>query len=206
MPLPATLRRFAAPTALAGITWFVVVVTVMVAITNYSNIPGRRSPSPAIWPSQSHVTRDRTLPTLLMFAHPHCPCTRASVGELALFMARHQGRVRARVLFLQPEGVSQDWTRSDLWRETARIPGVQVSSDPAGAEAKLFGAETSGQCVLYSPEGELRFQGGITISRGHWGDNPGLSALEGQVSGKIATEVRTAVFGCSLGVMECRKE
>jgi hypothetical protein len=78
---------------------------------------------------------------------------------------------------------------------------VTVQRDDAGREARLFGAETSGDTRLYSATGELMFHGGITIARGHSGDNPGRDALEALLFGKPAGATKTRVFGCSL--FEC---
>jgi hypothetical protein len=136
--------------------------------------------------------------------HPHCPCSRASIGELALLMAHCQGRVDAQVLFLQPAEMSSDWVLTDLWREAARIPGVTVSRDEAGREARLFGAETSGDTALYDGQGRLMFHGGITIARGHSGDNPGRDALEALLLGTPTQQTNTPVFGCSL--FECKSK
>jgi hypothetical protein len=57
--------------------------------------------------------------------------------------------------------------------------------------------------VLYGPQGDLLFQGGITMSRGHEGDNPGRSALESLVRHKLFNQVRTSVYGCSLLSTHC---
>jgi hypothetical protein len=85
-----------------------------------------------------------------------------------------------------------------LWRQAAAIPGVTVHSDDGGVETRRFHAETSGYTVLYDPRGNLLFQGGITSSRGHEGDNAGRTALESLVQGKVFSQVRTSVYGCSL--------
>jgi len=93
--------------------------------------------------------------TLVMLAHPHCPCTKASIGELAAIMAHCQGRLTAYVLFIKPEGFSDDWEESDLWQAASRIPGVKVLIDDNGDEARLFHAARSGQTVLYDSQGHL---------------------------------------------------
>ena len=49
--------------------------------------------------------------------------------------------------------------------------------DDDGAEARRFGAETSGQTLLYDARGALAFSGGITGARGHAGDNAGRASL-----------------------------
>jgi hypothetical protein len=72
----------------------------------------------------------------------------------------------------------------------------------AGQEAKLFGAKTSGDVLLFGANGKLIFAGGITASRGHEGDNPGadamLKALGESRRNKVSTTTATPVFGCSL--------
>ena len=60
--------------------------------------------------------------TLVLAVHPHCPCTRASLDELAVIMTRGSGRVAARVLFVQPEGFSERWAQTDMWRTVRSIP------------------------------------------------------------------------------------
>lgn len=136
--------------------------------------------------------------TLIMLAHPHCPCTRASVSELANVMARVQGKVRAYVLFLKPHDSDHSWDDTDLRRSAAAIPGVAVLSDIDGVEAKRFGAETSGHTMLFNPSGRLLFSGGITESRGHAGGNAGESAIVSLVNTHTADRATTFVFGCSL--------
>ena len=78
------------------------------------------------------------------------------------------------------------------------MPGVAVMDDVDGKLAKLFGAETSGYVVIYNPQGKLLFNGGITGSRGHAGDNAGLSAAVGWLTDNNSHLRCTSVYGCSL--------
>jgi hypothetical protein len=39
-----------------------------------------------------------------MAIHPHCPCSRASIGELSILMAHSRGRLAAFVVFVEPPG------------------------------------------------------------------------------------------------------
>jgi hypothetical protein len=131
-------------------------------------------------------------------AHPHCPCTRATIGELALLMTRLRNRATATVVFVRPDGVPKKWEETDLWYDAQQIPGVSVVNDPGGKEAALFGAEASGQTVLYDANGELQFSGGVTASRGHSGDNAGRSAIVELVTSGRAEQRQTPVYGCYL--------
>ena len=133
-----------------------------------------------------------------MLAHPHCPCTAASVGELAQIMARLQGKVAAYVLFVKPKEAGRDWDDTSLRRSAEAIPGVNVVFDPDGVEARRFGAETSGHTLLFAADGRLLFSGGITASRGHAGDNAGERAIVALVNNQTPARTQTLVFGCSL--------
>lgn len=146
--------------------------------------------------------------TLIMLAHPKCPCTRASVEELSKLMAYGRGRLRAYLLFAKPNGYPDDWSKTDLWMTAASIPGVTVLFDDDGIEADRFGTSTSGQVILYDQTGKLQFRGGITQSRGHSGDNAGRSAVEALVSGRVPERDQTPVFGCPLfdPDSECRRQ
>jgi hypothetical protein len=71
-------------------------------------------------------------------------------------------------------------------------------TDIDGREARHFQAFTSGQTLLYSSEGELLFSGGITIARGHEGDNSGRLAIESLLANSAAEVRQTPVFGCPI--------
>src|ERR1700722_10952551 len=82
-----------------GAVWLCVIGTGMAALWKYESLPGARLAVPASWPSGSHISRVSGVATLVMFAHPRCPCTRASIGELEKLMAQSHGLVRAHVVF-----------------------------------------------------------------------------------------------------------
>lgn len=185
--------------AVAAFVWVMIVVGGMGSLAHYAAKSGSQSDAPEQWPSQSCIPLAVDTATLVMFVHPRCPCSKASLGELAKLMSRHPGHLGAHIVFLNPEVTQEDWSRTGLWREAEAIPGVVVRQDRAGDEARLFHAETSGQTVLYSREGMLMFQGGVTVSRGHHGDSPGMDALK-ELLGKslLSSPVQAAVFGCPL--------
>jgi hypothetical protein len=113
-------------------------------------------------------------------------------------MTRLQGKVAAVVIFVRPKDFAEDWEFTDLWHSAQSIPGTRVLSDAGGVEAARFGAQASGQAMLYDASGNLRFSGGITASRGHSGDNAGRSAIVSLVTTGSAQTTRTSVYGCSL--------
>lgn len=183
--------------------WLVTAVAGSVVLLDYQSRPSQTGRASVRWPAGAPVTRDPARATLVMFVHPHCPCSRASMGELAVLMARCEGRVAAHVLFFRPISLSDDWARTDLWRSAAAIPGVDVRFDLDGAAARAFGAETSGYTVLYDSNGQMLFHGGITAGRGHFGDNGGLSAVMSLLRHEVDGPQETDVFGCSLFNNNC---
>ena len=164
----------------------------------YENSPGTVGGVPKVWPVDSRVQRPTTLPTLVMMVNPQCPCSRASIGELASLMAESQELVYVHVVFVRPWEFPDEWEKTDLWGKTEAIRGVTMSVDQGGVEARRFGSQTSGQVMLYSAQGQLLFSGGITASRGHSGDNEGRSAIVALLTQGRAARDETPVFGCPL--------
>ena len=183
---------------LAAAIWLVVVAGGMGALLKYSMTPGANGSIPTQWPVDSRITLDAKKPNLILFAHPRCPCTAATIGELEILMSDRPGKISAQVWFIKPAGVSEDWEETALWKKASAIPGVTVHRDDDLSEARKFGAGTSGLTLVYAPDGQLLFQGGITLSRGHAGDNPGRDAIMTMLDQKEPIEAHTPVFGCPL--------
>lgn len=178
--------------------WLLIIGIGGAVMSNYQTTPGHAAATPERWPSGAKIPLAPDRATLVMFAHPKCPCTRASVEELNRLLARCPGQIATHVFFLKPAGSAEDWTQTALWRSAAAIPGVNVHEDLDGGQGRRFGAETSGQVALYDARGQLLFKGGITASRGHAGDNPGVSAIVSFSNGQSTGLRQTPVYGCSL--------
>jgi hypothetical protein len=197
-----TRRKIVLQTVAAGLLWVAAVAVGLWFMLNYERTAGATGAVPTAWPSGSSIPRSANQATLVLFAHPRCPCTRATMSELAELMAKTTGKLQTCVVFFTPPGASADWTESDLHASAAAIPGVKVLDDLRGTEAKRFGAETSGHALLFGRDGKLLFSGGITASRGHAGDNAGESAIASIVNGHGAPQDRSLVFGCSFNQRE----
>lgn len=178
--------------------WLLMIGTGTGLLWSYNGTPGVAAAAPGRWPADSRLRHDTDRATLVMLAHPHCPCTRASLGELARLMAQARGRVTAYVLFVKPSGFPDGWEKTDLLTSAAAIPGVTVVRDDEGVEAGRFSAATSGQTMLYDAGGKLLFSGGITRARGHEGDNAGRAAIVSLLTADEAGQSETPVFGCPL--------
>jgi hypothetical protein len=182
----------------AGALWLSMVGAGIGTLLSYESTPGVAAATPDLWPAASRLKPAAGRATLVMSAHPHCPCTRASIGELARLMTEARGRVTAYVLFVKPRGFSDGWEQTGLWASAAEIPGVTPVLDDEGVEAGLFRAATSGQTVLYDAAGRLLFSGGITSARGHAGDNAGRAAIVSLLTAGEAERRDAPVFGCPL--------
>jgi hypothetical protein len=190
-----------ASTVAAIALWVAVVGMGARTLLRYAYTPERVTSPPAAWPAGSSLRQAAGRPTLLVFAHPECPCTRATLGELALVIAQ-VGVPDAYVVFSAPATVVDAWDRTGLWKSAVSLPQVHVVVDRGGVEARRFHATTSGQTFLYSARGSLLFNGGITASRGHAGPNDGHDALVALLGGGVMRGASwhrtTPVFGCSL--------
>lgn len=171
----------------------------------------RTTPPPAAsqmiqaWPADSSLVRDPELPTLLMFAHPRCECTNASLAQLRDLMPRLEGRVRPYILFAQSEGGPVETSPTENQALAASIPGVTILPDEASREGDRFGATTSGQVMLYDSAGRLLFTGGIAPLHEYQGEPPMvrglLAAIDSAFGGGAPgpqVQMPNAVFGCAL--------
>lgn len=163
----------------------------------YSREQGASGNANDFWPNESKMTRG-PYPILVVFAHPHCPCSAATIGELERLLPYLKEKVDIRIAFIQPHDRGVDWVKGDLWSRASAIPGVEVIIDRDGKEADLFDARTSGHTYLYDAGGKLVFSGGITPSRGHMGDSLGRKTILSWLETGVYPLEKTKVFGCSL--------
>jgi hypothetical protein len=178
--------------------WGLVVGAGFLLLQGYAARPGDAGKPPVSWPAGSLIPRDGRRPTLLIFLHPCCPCSAASLAELAAILDRHGDRVSAHALLLQPSRPPRQWRRSAIEQELANLPDLHIWQDRNGAEALRFGVVTSGHVLLYEVQGRLTFSGGITPARGHRGENCGRAAVLARIFGEEGEVAENPVFGCSL--------
>jgi len=179
-------------------TWIAVVALGFGGLAVYESRPGLRAVAPQNWPVRSRFARDPDRWTLLLFLHPRCPCSQASLQELEELLPGNAARLRARIICNKPKGVPEGWEKTATWRQAMAMKNVDVICDENDGERACFGVATSGQVLLYDPNGELRYSGGITRSRGHPGANAGRAAIESLLRGESPRSNRQPVFGCPL--------
>jgi hypothetical protein len=198
---PAAARRGRLWLGVGLAVWGIAVAGGMVLMADYAVKPGEIGAAPRHIAPLTDAASGRC--RLAMFVHARCPCTAASVAELARIMERLEGRVDAVVYLFRPESQPDDWTHGPIRDAAASIRGVRTVVDPEGRIAKSFGANTSGDVLVYDAAGKLRFHGGITPARGHEGESLGKSAVLAAVLGEPAPADATPVFGC---VLQPRRE
>lgn len=182
---------------IAGVSlWSLLAVAGLAKLAAHQGVPGQAGKGRASWPVEAGFANDSQRPTLVMLAHPGCPCTLASLRELEKIQGETSVGLTAHILFLEVPGAADE--DSATIRLARSLPGVVVHVGVPAETARIWGARTSGQVFLYNVDGRLRFSGGITFSRGHEGLNIGRSAIVSFVrTGKLATN-QAPVFGCSL--------
>jgi len=150
------------------------------------------------WPANALVALDPARPVLVLFLHPRCPCSSASIAELDRVLSRHPGAFRSYAVLTLPPGVKSGWEAGRNLEAARKLPGTALVFDRGGALALSFGARDSGTLLAYGPEGTRLFVGGITASRGHEGESLGALALTDIAVGQEPRQAESPVFGCPL--------
>lgn len=181
--------------------WVVCLVAGLGWILSYEMTPGDSGTSASHWPAATSIPLAADRLTLLIFVHPRCPCTHASLTELSSVLQRSDQPVSAHAVILDPNGVDETWRNGPIRDQVGRIPGLAAQEDAGGKEHRVFGARTSGEVFVFRPSGELLFHGGVTAGRGHAGPSAGTQALDHLLLGLAPRVRQTPVYGCGL---ECR--
>lgn len=180
------------------LSWFVCISIGLIYEFHYEVTPGAKAHPASSWPEQNSIKLSKSGFTLIMLAHPKCPCTRASLYELQHILEHSHSPVSSYVLFYRPAGVPKGWMRSSLYYKAKSMPRVRAVRDLNGVLASKFRGSVSGQTYLYNSRGELLFSGGITFSRGHEDDNPGEESVLALLAGQKPICRYSPVFGCSI--------
>jgi len=198
-PAPAPRRlRPRALLVLGTLLWLSGIALGLASLWRYQRSPGARAEARSEWPKASAIARPTDRPVLLQFIHPHCQCSSASLSELAKLLGRVATPPAVYILFMRPDGLGAGWEESRNWAAAHRIAGASVLVDLDGAEARHFGAKTSGQTFVYGVGGELLFDGGLTSARGEVGDSVGGLRVLATLGGVAPDRRESSVFGCSL--------
>src|SRR3989442_9935856 len=121
----AASRRARRIVWLATAVWLGAFAVGTAAFLHFEFTPGDEARAPLVWPKESSLAFDREGATLVLFAHPHCVCTRASLDELQVVLSHHTRPVRAQVVFVKLPGFSDEEMKDESWEKAGRIPGLE---------------------------------------------------------------------------------
>jgi len=193
--------------AAALVFWAVAVVTGFGMLWRYKATAATQADEPPLsWPSASALARTPGRPTLVLFVHPHCGCSQATVTELARLLGRVRGPLDVRVAVVRPVGVEAGWDDTALVGRAEAIPGVTVVRDADGIEAARFAGHASGFTVVYGADGRRLFAGGLTSSRGHEGESFGSRRIVSLLETGLADRGDAPTFGCALASTAVARE
>ncbi len=183
---------------LFAVLWLLLCAASFGALNWYKLKPGPVGKINSFWPQNIPHEHNRTTYNLVLFAHPRCGCTSASLMELEKILVKTKNNLKVKIFFYHPKGESANWSDGESKTMALKLPNTEVYDDDGGEVARRFGAMTSGQTLVYSLEGKLVYAGGITESRGHTGDNTGARSIASVVeTGKTIINTQP-VFGCVL--------
>ena len=135
-------------------------------------------------------------PQLFVFLHPRCACSFATLNELERVIASVSDKPDIHFYFADVMD-HQALLETHLWQQAQHFNAQSLQIDIQNI-ADFFAVESSGTLLLYKANGELLFNGGITASRGHEGDNAGKSQLISILNQQTFEPTQPAVFGCAL--------
>jgi hypothetical protein len=158
---------------------------------------------PIHWPADSQILRAAGRHCLLVFLHPKCSCSQATVTELEKLLStptrlRHDNLLRVCVVATTPLAAEAIWANTRLIQRSSALPGAELFLDYGGAEASRFAVEVSGTVMLFDATGAQRYAGGVTRARGHEGDNVGRDTLLRLLNGAPVPATAIPALGCRL--------
>ena len=194
--------------AAALVVWAVAVVAGFGMLGRYKATAATQAPDgpPLVWPAESALPRTPGRPTLVLFVHPRCGCTQATVTELARLLGRVRGPLDVKVAVVRPDGVPDGWDETALVGRAESIPGVAVFRDAGGTEAARFAGSASGFTVVYGADGRRLFAGGLTSARGHEGESFGGRRIVSLLETGVADRGDAPTFGCALASTAAARE
>lgn len=182
------------------------------AIADYSNRPcDRGTPSLTLDPNQTSADllavlnefaqselRRTDSKKLLVFYHPHCPCTAASLRNLQRINSSLVSERKIYAFAFHPQDEPVTWIESPTTKLLRGIPNITIIPDREAIACQAFGLSTSGHMLVYDEAQRLIFSGGITPGRGHEGDCQSSFDLRQKINGEKSTLNYWPVYGCSI--------
>lgn len=178
--------------------WFVLVLAGFAQMAEYQSTPGQSAQPANGFPVNTQITPVPATATVVMFIHPQCPCTRASLSELERLQCQVPATTRIYIVCAWPPDAPDNWADTPLVHSAQSLQRIKFVNDVDRTLLTAFDSKTSGETFVYDEHCGLVFHGGITRGRGHEGDNAGRSAIGQLLNHGTASTVETPVFGCPL--------
>ena len=102
------------------------------------------------WPATSQLVRDPGRPTLIMFVHPHCPCSRATLAELDRLLSPRRDRVAVRIVMVRPSGFEAGCGTVRPWPAARADRRSEVLTTRMASKRDDFGANFRRDHVVHS--------------------------------------------------------
>ena len=174
-------------------------------LTDYANRPGRQGEIAETFSLEwaaSEWSLDQDFDdkkcTLVLFYHPHCPCTKATARCLQRLFTRFDDRPNFVAVAYCPDIEDDVWIESTLTSSLRELGPSHIVIDRDGRCCRRFGVFTSGHAIIYDVGGSLVFSGGITPGRGHEGHSSAASDLVAKVNGRSGEVNHWPVYGCTI--------
>ena len=181
---------------LSLLVWSLFVAISFLWLLNYKGGAGAVSDPQKLLPLNAGIV-NTAQKSLYVFLHPNCSCSTATVNELKRLL--HSIEVKPLVnIYFADVGDKEGIQQSSLWNSVSSIDGVKLLIDDDNEVIDLMGQKTSGNIVLYDEMGHLKFNGGITSSRGHEGDSKGKLKLQALLRGENENAITINTYGCGL--------
>ncbi|MDA8792481.1 hypothetical protein N9N67_04500 [Bacteriovoracaceae bacterium] len=177
--------------------WSIGIISGLVITYEYSLGSGEKSQLKSSWPNESSLKFNPGKYNLVMFLHPECTCSKASLFHFKEILSEiKHDNLDSKIIFTMPKEKEKEWINSALVKEVKEAGSIQLIFDQSSEEFKRFDAKTSGQAFLFSPSKDLLFNGGITDSRGHIGYNQGEDFIINTLNKRGLASKDVDVFGC----------
>ncbi len=183
--------------AIVGCAWLGTICAGFVWLGLSDAQPGSRGAPPVQLAAVPELQADSGLVSLTCFIHPQCPCTRATLRDLERVATHVRETAQLRVVVAYPSD-HPEWMSTATVAFASTISGVRIVPDPGGLLTAACGVKTSGHTLIYGPEGDLRYSGGLVPLRNHEGNAETRDCVLQVIESQPKRPVQTPAFGCPM--------
>src|SRR5882762_11463884 len=119
--------------------WLGLIVVGYAWLLRYSFAVGKAATAPGTIPHGLASSAPSARPQLLLALHPRCPCSRATLTELAKILSRAANACDVTVLLYRPADKPDSWLEGALL-DTCRQLNCRICPDPDGRLAASLGS------------------------------------------------------------------